>query len=149
MDIEQITSIMNIVHLVLLGFALIGACLYATPICFVRQFHKPIHLLTLNVCIAVLLCCVFWIIFYTMSPYYPLIFFNIQSCLPIAYLENVVNGQVFYSLAAVSLTRLFTIVYKNKPFFQTKRWAAICVSAQWIFTALLPVPILFLDGEVI
>ncbi len=62
-----------------------------------------------------------------MDTYYPLIFWNAQSCLPIAYLENVVNGQVF----------------------QTKRWAGVCVSAQWIFAALLPVPILFLNGDVI
>jgi hypothetical protein len=66
---------------------------------------------------------------------------SVKSCLPISYLQNMVDCQVFYGLCIVSLNRLFTIIYKNKALFRTNKWAAICISAQWIFGALMPSPI--------
>jgi hypothetical protein len=149
MNQDQIANIVFMVHLTILGFVSIGACLYALPLCFIRQFHKPLHLLTLNVCIAEFMCCTYWLIFYIMNAYYPLILWTAQSCLLLIYLQHFVNGQVFYGICIVSLNRLLTIFYPNKRLFSTKRWATICIGAQWIVGASVPLPILFLNADVI
>jgi hypothetical protein len=149
MNVHEIEVIIVIVLIITLGLVSIAACLYAIPLCFIRQFHKPIHLLTLNVCIAAFICSTYWCIFFIMNTYYPLILWNLQSCLPIVYFQNMINCQVLYSLCLVSLNRLLTIVYTNIALFRTKGWAGICVSVQWIIVALIFFPILFSNAEVI
>jgi hypothetical protein len=57
--------------------------------------------------------------------------------------------QTIYAICMVSLNRLFTIVYKNKAFFRTKKWVAVCVSAQWILAVLIPLPALATNVDVI
>jgi len=84
-----------------------------------------------------------------MDAYYPHIFYTAQSCLPILYLKNMVICEELYAVCVVSLNRLFTIVYKNKPLFRTKKWVAVCVSAQWILAALLALPAFSTTVEVI
>jgi len=149
MDQKEIVTIITIALIITLGLISIGSCLCAIPLCFIRQFHKPTHLLTLNVCIAAFICSTYWCIFYIMNTYYPLILWNLQSCLPIVYFQNMINCQVLYAFCIVSFNRLLTIVYTNKALFRTKRWAGVCVSVQWIIVALIFFPILFSNAEVI
>jgi hypothetical protein len=149
MDIHEIEVIIVIALIITLGLVSIAACLYAIPLCFIRQFHKPIHLLTLNVCIAAFICSTYWCIFFIMNTYYLHVIWTLQSCTTILYLHCMVNCQVFYSLCMVSLNRLLTIVYTNKPLFRTNRWTGICIGVQWILAALLYSPVLFSNAEVI
>jgi hypothetical protein len=149
MNQQQVTNILVIVTVIIEGFVAIGACLYAIPICFIRKFHKPLHLLTLNVCIGVFICHAYYIIYYVMDAYYPKILWTPQSCLGIRYGQQMVVCQLIYALCMVSLNRLSAIVYKNKVFFGTKRWIAICVSAQCIFSILIPLPVLASNYNVI
>jgi hypothetical protein len=149
MDGKQLAAILNIVRVAIIGLSLFGACLYAIPLCFIPQFHKPLHLLTLNVCFGVFICHGFYIIYYVMDAYYPKILWTPQSCLGIRYGQQMVVCQLIYALCMVSLNRLSAIVYKNKVFFGTKRWIAICVSAQCIFSILIPLPVLASNYNVI
>jgi hypothetical protein len=149
MDTEQVLAILTIVRIIMLSFVSIGACLYSIPLCFIRRFHTPANLLTLNVSIAACVCSTYWLIFYIMDAYYPHIFYTAQSCLSILYLKNMVICQAIYAICMVSLNRLFTIVYKNKPFFRTKKWVAVCVTAQWILAVLIPLPALTTNVDVI
>jgi hypothetical protein len=149
MDTEQFVVAMIIVRVIVLGSVSILTCLYAIPLCFIRRFHTPLNLLTLNVCIAAFVCSTYWAIFYVMDAYYPHIFYTAQSCLPILHLKNMVICQELYAVCVVSLNRLFTIVYKNKALFRTKKWVAICVTAQWILGALLPLAAFTTTVEVI
>ncbi len=75
-----------------------------------------------------------------MNTFYADLLWTEQSCLPILYLQTTVNTQVLYASCMVSLSRLFTVVYRNKALFRTKKWVAICISVQWIFAALIPLP---------
>jgi len=84
-----------------------------------------------------------------MDAYYPHILYNAQSCLLILYLKNMVICQAVYAICMVSLNRLFTIVYKNKVFFRTKKWVVACVTVQWILAAVLPLPALTENVDVI
>ena len=149
MDETQVIHMLIYLNIILLGLVTIGACLYSIPLCFVRRFHKPNHLLTVNVCIATFIFSIFWIIFFVMDTYYPYIFWSVKSCLLIAYLQSTVNCQVLYSLCVVSLNRLFTIIYKNKALFQSNKWAAICISGQWIVSTLISLPVFTSNSEVI
>jgi len=149
MDEKQVIVILVIITIIMLGFISIGAALYALPLCFIRRFHKPAHLLTLNVCIAAFICSTFWLIFFTMDIIYPRIFWTAQSCLAIFYLQNMVNCQVLYALCMVSLNRLFVVVYQNKALFRTKKWTVICVTAQWTFGTLIPLPVFASNLDVI
>jgi len=149
MNEQQVIDIIYFIRLIMFGLITIGACLYAIPICLVRRFHKPNHLLTANLCIAVFIFSNFWTVFYVMNQYYPYIWWTLKSCLLLAYAQNVVVCQVNYALCMVSLSRLFNIIFKNKAFFRTKRWSVICISAQWIFATLIPLPVLISDTKVI
>jgi len=149
MDVKQVVSIIIIVRIIVLGFVSIAACLYAIPLCFIRRFHTPLNLLTLNVCIAAFLCSTYWTIFYIMDTYYPHLFWTLQSCIIIVYLNHMVNSQELYAVCLISLNRLFTMVYKNKALFRTKKWVAVCVSAQWILGALISLPTLATNVDVI
>jgi len=148
MDADQIVAIVTIVRIIVLGLVSVAACLYAIPLGFIRRFHTPVNLLTLNVCIAAFVCSTYWIIFYIMNAYYPEIIWTPQSCVVIPYLQNVMDCQELYAVCLVSINRLFTIVYKNKPFFRTKKWVAVCVTAQWILAALIPLPALASNRDV-
>jgi hypothetical protein len=149
MNEQQVIDIIFYIRLIILGLIIIGACLYTIPICLVRRFHKPNHLLTANVCIAVFIFSNLWTSYFVVNAYYPYIWGTEKSCLLLSYAQNVVVCQVNYALCMVSLNRLFNIIYKNKAFLHTKRWSVICISAQWIFATLIPLPILTSDIKVI
>jgi hypothetical protein len=141
MDDKQITTILVIITIILLILSSIGACLYTIPICFIRRFHTPPHLLSVNICIAIFICTTYWAIFFILNSFYPSILWTTKSCLLITYLRMMVNCQVLYALCMVSLNRLFSVVYKNKILFRTKKWVVICVSIQWIFVSLITLPL--------
>jgi hypothetical protein len=141
MDDQQIATILVIITIIILGLISILACLYSIPICFIRRFHTPLHLLSLSVCIAIFICTTYWAIFFILNSFYPSILWTSKSCLLITYLRIMVNCQVLYALCMVSLNRLFTIVYKNKILFRTKKWVVICISIQWILVVLLSLPL--------
>jgi hypothetical protein len=149
MDEQQIVNILIIVAIILEGSVSIGACLYAIPLCIIRRFHTPLNLLSLNVSVAAFMCGTFWGIVFTMSAFYPRIFWTLQSCVPLRYLQHMVVSQVVYGFCMVSLNRLIYIVYKNKALFRTNKWIAICVSIQWVFAALIPLPVIATDPYVI
>jgi len=149
MNTDQIITILNILRIIGYSSVSIVACLYAIPLCFIRRFHTPVNLLTLNVCVAAFVCATYSATFYVMNAYYPEIIWTSKSCIVIPYLQNMVDSQELYAVCLVSINRLFTIVYKNKPFFRTKKWVAVCVSAQWILAALVPSPALATNRDVI
>jgi hypothetical protein len=140
MNDQQVIVILVITKAIILGFISIGACLYAIPLCFIKRFHTPLHLLSLNVCITAFICGTFWAIYFIMTTFYFDILWTAKSFIPILYVQTTVNCQVLYALCMVSLNRLLTIVYKNNAFFRTNKWVAICVSSQWIFAAAIPLP---------
>jgi hypothetical protein len=149
MDQQQVINILIIATVLIDGFVSIGACLYAIPLCFIRRFHTPLNLLSLNVCVAEFICAVYWAIFFTMNAFYPRILWTLQSCISVRYLQHMVVSQVVYAFCMVSLNRLISMIYKNKALFRTKKWIAICVSIQWVFSALIILPVIVTDPYVI
>ncbi|UJR16942.1 hypothetical protein I4U23_003840 [Adineta vaga] len=56
-------------------------------------------------------------------------------------MQNVFIWQVLCALCIVSINRYCIVMCKNKVFFQTIKWAVICISGQCISTILLLTPI--------
>jgi hypothetical protein len=149
MDQQEVINILIIVTIIIEGFISIGACLHAISLCFIRRFHTPLNLLSLNVCVAAFICAAFWEINFTMGAIYPVIFWTLKSCPTPRYLQHMVISQLLYAFCMVSLNRLISMIYKNKALFLTKKWIAICVSIQWVFAALIPLPVIATDPYVI
>jgi hypothetical protein len=149
MDQQQVINILIIATVLIDGSVSIGACLYAIPLCFIRRFHTPLNLLSLNVCVAEFICATYWGIFFTLNAFYPHILWTLQSCISVRYLQHMVVSQVVYAFCMVSLNRLISMVYKNKALFRTKKWIAICISIQWVFAALIILPVIVTDPYVI
>jgi hypothetical protein len=149
MDQQQVTNILVIVTVIVSGSVAIGACLYAIPLCFIRRFHTTLNLLSLNVCIAAFISSTFWGLEYAIGTFCPRIFWTLQSCVPLRYVQHMVNCQLLYAFCMVSLNRLFVTIYKNKALFRSKKWIAICISVQWVFAALIPLPVMASNSNVI
>lgn len=149
MDNRNIIVLLVIIKVVILSFISLGTSIYAIPLCCNQRFHRPIHILTLNVCFAAFICANFWIFFFIMNTFYVNILWTERSCLAVLYLQTTVNCQVLYGLCIVSLNRLFLTVYRNNALFRTKRWVGICVGVQWLLGCLLPLPTFASSLEVI
>ncbi|CAF1495470.1 unnamed protein product [Adineta steineri] len=126
MDDQQIIVILVIIKAIILGLVCVASCLYAIPLIFIPRFHKPLHLLTLNVCVAAFMCAAFCGIYFIMTTFYFDVLWTEASCLPIIFTQTTVVCQVLYALF----------------FFQNKIWIAICISTQWIFVTLIALPTL-------
>ena len=134
MNDTQIIHILVCIKVIILGFVSFASIAYILPICFIRRFHTSVHLLSLNISIALLICTTFWAIFLTMNTWYIPILWTPESCLVILYLQTMVNNQVTYGVCAVSLNRLLIVV------FHTKYSMTVCICLQWIVASLLPLP---------
>ena len=149
MDNRNIIVLLVIIKVIILSLISLGTSIYAIPLCCNQRFHRPIHLLTLNVCLAAFVCANFWIFFFIMNTFYENILWTERSCLAVLYLQTTVNCQVLYGLCIVSLNRLFINVCRNNALFRTKKWVGICVGAQWLLGCLLPLPTFASSLEVI
>ncbi|CAF1244629.1 unnamed protein product [Adineta steineri] len=131
MNDQQIIVILVIIKAIILGLVCVASCLYAIPLIFIPRFHKPLHLLTLNVCVAAFMCAAsmcaaFCGIYFIMTTFYFNVLWTAASCLPIIFTQTTVVCQVLYALF----------------FFQNNIWIAICISTQWIFVTLIALPTL-------
>lgn len=148
MDEKLIALVLILIIILLLFVTIIGTCLYSIPLCFVRRFHKPLQLLTLNVCVTVFVGGSFWAIYFIMDTFFYDTLWTAQSCVPVLYLQTVTNCLFLYAINVVSINRLSTILYPNKVLFQSNKWVAICVAIQWILAIVLPIPTLRSDVTV-
>ncbi|CAF1432701.1 unnamed protein product [Adineta steineri] len=138
MDIDF--GIFSVVHIINLSANIIFALIYMIPILFIRRFHQHNNILTLNVCLASICCCLSWLPFRAL-PFmeYPLDF--IQSTGIYLYItQTIFTIQVPFSFVATSIHRYCSIVYHTKSFFRTKRWIILCIGCQWLFAFILIIP---------
>ncbi|CAF1160428.1 unnamed protein product [Adineta ricciae] len=97
---------------------------------------------TLNVCLAIIVCALYWMIYYIMLEFNPLKLFSVNTCGFLSYAQVLCTFQVSLAFTVVSIHRLCLIAYPTKLFFKTKRWATICVLSQWCVGVVLSLPIL-------
>ena len=137
-------EIFSIIRIILFGLIVLIAFVYSIPIIFIRRFHHRNNILTLNICIATLFCCLYWFIFYIMLriDLFETYRFMMRSCAFVVIVPVILTLQIPFSFVTVSIHRLCCIQYHNKNLFKTKKWIAICILAQWILGVIFILPIL-------
>jgi hypothetical protein len=140
-------TVLNTVQIVLFFVMIFLELLYSIPILLIRRFHTINNVFTVNLCMAALCCSMYWLFFFCALLFSPSIFLGQNYCDVISFFRTTCTIQVPLSVAVVSVHRLCSIVYHAKPFFGTKRWAAICIASQWITSVILALPaIIFADS---
>lgn len=137
-------EIFAILRVVLFGLIVLVALIYSIPIIFIRRFHNRNNILTLNICIATILCCLYWFIFYIMLKVdlVGVYLFMVNTCIFVFIVPTILTLQIPFSFITVSIHRLCCVVYYRKNLFKTKKWIAICILAQWVFGIICMLPIL-------
>ncbi|CAF2851509.1 unnamed protein product [Rotaria sp. Silwood2] len=132
--------IFPIIGVVIFIIIILFAFIYSIPIIFIRRFHQHNNILTLNICLVTILCCLSWLFIHATitidDPYTTLgkmnFFFYITAM--------IFTIQVPFSFLAASIHRCCSIVYHTKVFFKTKRWIMLCIGSQWLLGFILSTP---------
>jgi hypothetical protein len=103
---------------------------------------------TLNVCISMICCAIFWIPYKTTRLINPQVVLFHDICILIDYTHVACTIQVPLSLIVISVHRFYSIVYHTKLFFKSKQWVIICIASQWIFGLLVALPMIAPKGPV-
>jgi hypothetical protein len=136
----NLVNILQIIQIILLVCGILLALIYSIPVLLIPRFHNVNNLFTVNLCFATIFCCSYWLLFYIILAYSPRILYGNQSCIAFNYFQMMCTIQVPLAVVEVSVHRLCTIVYYEKPFFKKRRWAVICISCQWIIGILSAIP---------
>ena len=137
-------EIFGILRVVLFGLIILVALIYSIPIIFIRRFHHGNNILTLNICVATIICCLYWFIFYIMLQMnlFGTHLFTTNTCIFVFIVPTILTLQIPFSFVTVSIHRLCCVVYYRKNLFKTKKWIAICILVQWVFGIVCMLPIL-------
>ncbi len=114
---------------------------YFIPILFVRRFHHPNNILTVNICLTITLCALYHIIYFLIFIHIRRLLVNRNVCNVIEYLRVTMACQTGYAFITASIYRYATVIYHSKAFFKKKQWIKICILCQWIAGILTPLPI--------
>lgn len=110
---------------------------YSIPVLFIRRFHHHNNILTVNVCIATIVSCVYWILYYIAMQLDAERTSSEALCAFLTVVQIICTIQVPLSIVAVSIHRFCIIIYHTNTFFRTKRWVFTCILLQWILGILL------------
>jgi hypothetical protein len=128
------------VQISLLGLIILLAFIYSITILLRPQFHFHINILTMNLCLAIASCALYWMIYYILLDFSIQLLYVRNTCNLILYAETMCTLQVPLAVIVVSIHRLCSIVYHTKAFFKTKQWLIICIASQWMAGLILSFP---------
>ena len=115
--------------------------LYILTIVVNSRFHTATNILTGNVCLASIVCCLFWLVFNTLTTFYPYALTqSYGGCIVDKCLGDFVNCLIIYSLAVITVNRFLLLTYPNKPIFKRKIHSWFSSLIQWTLVLLLCIP---------
>lgn len=144
-DAADVIAILQISALSILIFLTL---VYSIPLIVLRRFRHQMHVFTINVCMAILCCSIYWLVSYIMTDTNVQQFYNAKTCSLVFYAQTMCTLQVPLAFIVVSIHRLCCVVYYNKIFFKNKRWMSMCVGFQWLIGIVIPLP-LFIRNETV
>ena len=143
------TRIVLLIEIIVLLIIIVLLLIYILAIIFIRRFHTVPNILTGNACLAGLFCCLFWLAYYIIFSYYPMIFIESTIfCSLIIYLQTMFNCLIIYALAMITINRFFTVIYSQKRLFKRQAWSFISSSIQWLIAIVLPLPNFILWSQI-
>lgn len=117
--------------------------IYCLVVLFIPRFHNIHNTFIVNIYLSALFTSVYFIMFYTSLYVTGRNIFTLQACVMLFYMFNIAGIDIPFAFVAFSIHRYFSIVHHNNAIFKTKKWAAICIAAQWIGVCLLSLPFIF------
>ena len=130
-----------IANLIILLSIVLLCLLYILTIVVNRRFHTAANILTGNVCLTSVVCCVFWSSYNILTIFYPsVIAGSFPACVVTRFLPDYVNCLLIYSLFMITINRFLLLIYPNKPIFKRKAHSFISSAIQWILVPLLCIP---------
>ncbi|CAF4131407.1 unnamed protein product [Adineta steineri] len=132
--------ILALIRIILFGSTVLISFVYSIPILFVRRFHNRVNILTLNICLASLICSIYFTVYFIMFDYYIQYLFTEQTCLFILFIQSFVSCGIPWSIVTLSISRFCTVIYHTKAFFKTKIFMALCFACQWTAGCLMSLP---------
>ncbi len=144
---STVSLIFTSIQISLFGLIILLAFIYSITVLCPRRFRSQINIFTVNLCVAVTGCSLYWMIYYVMLEFNVQQLFAPNTCTFLVYAQMLCTLQVPLAFLIFSIHRLCSIVYHTKPFFKTKLWVVICVISQWITGFVLSLPI-FLNASV-
>lgn len=140
--------ILTIAQDVLMSVNFVLAAVYCVSIICVRRFHHRNHMFVLNICLAILVTAVYFIVYFTMFYFdYPRLY-AAPTCIFLHYAYSICSAIIQFSFISYSVYRFCLIRYQAKPFFRTKRWVFLCIAGGWLVVALLSLPFLLRNPPV-
>ncbi|UJR19342.1 hypothetical protein I4U23_022471 [Adineta vaga] len=113
--------------------------IYLYFILFVRRFRHSNNLFIFNICISIILTCVYTFIYF-------LLLSNTKEstlCTLLYYAFNIACIAIPFSFVAFTIHRFCSLLYHTKQFFKTKKWIIICISSHWFIQFLISLPFVF------
>ena len=134
----------------ILVFAIIiFLCLvYFLSIVFISQFHYRSNILTLNLSIAFMCCCIYWLIYCISYDYYNQLLNRVYPCTFQIYIQIMCTCQLIFAFIIIPIHRLFPTICHTKLFFKTKKWLISCIVSQWIAGFMIPMPLILGQNDV-
>ena len=128
----DVRSVLIFCNIVLLLLIVIASSIHFFPVLLTRRFQHANNLLILNLCIASICCCLYWIAFYFVLHYAPDYLYSDPFCTWRLYVQAMTVCQVIYSFSIISIHRYCLIVHPAKQYFKSKRWLRLSISVQWV-----------------
>ncbi|CAF0953231.1 unnamed protein product [Adineta steineri] len=145
---ERVVYIITLVDLTLLLVTSVLVLIYLLSIIFIKRFHTTNNILTGNVCLAGILCAIYWVIDTVVTVFFPALLDDYTVlCILSQFFPTMFNCLSIYSLVIITINRFFTVVYPKKRFFQRKTWCFISIIVQWITAIFVPIPQLVFDCQ--
>ena len=126
------------VQVLINGFTLILACFYSITIVFTRRLRDRLNIFTLNLCLANIVCCLFWFVFDLLSEFSPQQVLRKETCRLVIYAQIMATLHLPLAFVVVSIHRCCSIISHSTPFFKSNRWMTLCLVSQWSMGFLLP-----------
>jgi hypothetical protein len=144
----EVAIILARIQIAILALIILLALVYSIPILIIHRFHNVNNLFTVNVCLAVICCAVYYLSYTTASQIDSQSLFTGEICAVLNYFQMMCTIQVPLALIAVSIHRLCSVVYHTKVFFRKQRWVIICIASQWTAGILLVLPPTIINNSV-
>lgn len=103
------------------------ALIYSCLIIFNRRFHHANNILILNICINIITCCIYFIVYFQIR----FRSMSISVCVIFDYCFVVASMQVPFAFVTFTIHRYCSIFYYTNGFFKKKRWISLCIIIQW------------------
>lgn len=141
-------NILIVLQITSLTLGVFSALIYLLPIIIVPRLHKTNNIYTVNLCLAVVFCCLYWLAFIVMMEYYLVVFLDSRICVLMHYLQMSSAIQIPLALIGISTNRFCTIVYPRKAIFTKKKCVIIWIAIQWMSGFILSLPRIVVNTEV-